>query len=151
MVKVSELSRQALLSDIPDELLEDLSGEIVEINLRKGDVLFSEGEETKGLYMLTSGKVEISKLTEDGWKQRLAVYGKGHFIGELSIMERRLHEAQAVAEEDARILLLPKELFERLEQDNKTLAFRILKNIAIAMSKNLRTMNERFVKAMINY
>ena len=95
--------------------------------------------------------MEISKVTSDGWKQTLAAFTQGHFFGELSILERRKHEASAVAAEITDILLLRREDFERMEKEDHELAFKIMKEIALVMCKNLRRMNDKFLNALISY
>ena len=101
--------------------------------------------------MIRSGKIEINKVTPDGWKQTLAVLSTGNFFGELSIIEKRKHEANAVAIENTELLKLPKEEFEKLEKEDVVLASQILKKLVLVMSKNLRRMNEKFLNALINY
>lgn len=151
MVSASELKNQVIFEDIEKSDLEKLTEEITEISLKKGDSLFKEADDTKGIYLVRSGKIEISKVTPDAWKQTLAVLTQGHFFGELSIMEKRRHEANAVAIEKTDLLLLKKEVFERMEKENPVLALQIFKKIALVMSRNLRRMNDKFLNALINY
>ena len=151
MVSVSELKKQVLFEDISNPELEKLSKVIKELSLKKDDFLFKEGDATKGIYMIRSGKIEITKVTPDGWKQTLAVLKEGHFFGELSILENRKHEANAVAAEKTELLKLAKDDFEKMEKEEQSLAFQIIKKLALVMSKNLRRMNEKFLKALINY
>lgn len=151
MVSVSELKKQVLFEDISNPDLEKLSKVIKEMSLKKDDFLFKEGDDTKGIYMIRSGKIEITKVTPDGWKQTLAVLKEGHFFGELSILENRKHEANAVATEKTELLKLAKDDFEKMEKEEQSLAFQIIKKLALVMSKNLRRMNEKFLKALINY
>ena len=151
MATISELKKQILLEDIADSELESLSKIIQELSFKKGEFLFKEGEDTKGIYMIRSGKIEINKVTPDGWKQTLAVLTAGNFFGELSILEKREHEANAEAIEKSELLKLSKEDFERMEKGDVSLALQILKKIALVMSKNLRRMNEKFLNALINY
>ena len=151
MVTVSELKKQILLEDIVDSELEKLSKITQELSLKKDEFLFKEGEDTKGIYMIRSGKIGINKVTPDGWKQTLAVLTAGSFFGELSIMEKRKHEANAAAIEKSELLKLSKEDFEKMEKDDISLALQIFKKIALVMSKNLRRMNEKFLNALINY
>lgn len=151
MPNAGVLKKQVLFEDIEDEELERLSKLVTEMKFKKDSVLFSEGDDTKGLYFVKSGKVRISKVTADGWMQSLAVIEAGHFFGELSILEQRKHEASAVAVEDAEILLLSKEDFERIEKEENRLAVEVLKKLTIVLSKNLRRMNDRFMSALINY
>jgi len=151
MADINELKNQVLFEDLSGEQLKSLAKVIDKISLKKGESLFSEGDDTRGIYLVEAGAVEVSKTTPDGWKQKLAVFKAGKFFGELSVMEKRTHEADAAAVEKSELLLLSKEAFEKLEKDEAKLALAITKKIAIAMSKNLRQMNEKFINALINY
>lgn len=151
MSSVEELGKQVLFESLSKSQLNELAGLIEDISLKKGQTLFKESDDTRGIYLVRSGAIEISKTTVDGWKQKLAVFKAGQFLGELSVMEKRQHEATATAIETSELLLLSKESFETLEKDNPKLALQITKNIAIAMSKNLRRMNDKFLNALINY
>ncbi len=151
MIKADLLKQQILLEDIDSEGLNKISKIIKKHSLKKGEQLFKEKDETKGLWLIHSGKIEISRVTADGWRQTLAVLTPGHFFGELSIIENRHHVASAVAIEETELLLLPKEDFERLFQEDMELACAIIKRIAIVMSKNLRRMNDKFLSALISY
>ena len=151
MATREELKKQVLFEGLSDDMLDVIAAGCREITLKKGDSLFREKEDAKGVYLIRSGKVEISKKTDDGWKQRLVIFSANHFFGELSIMERREHEADATALEDARLFLMPKDFFNSLEKDNIQIAHQIIKKIAVVMSNNLREMNSKFVKALISY
>jgi len=151
MVNPELLNRQILLKNIDSEKLKKLSGIVKRMSFKKGEYLFKEKNETKGLYLIHSGKIEISKITPDGWRQTLAALTSGHFFGELSILERRQHDASAIAIEDAELFLISKEDFENLIKEDMALACDIIRRIAIATSKNLRRMNEKFLSALISY
>lgn len=151
MIKTDLLKQQVLLEDIGSQGLNKISKIIKKFSLKKGEQLFKEKDETKGLWLIHSGKVEISRVTADGWRQTLAVLTPGHFFGELSIIENRRHVASATAIEETELFLLPKEDFDRLFQDDMPLACSIIKRIAIVMSKNLRRMNDKFLSALISY
>jgi len=151
MITRSDLKKQVLFEDISDPELEKLTKILKELSLKKEEFLFKEGDDTKGIYMIHSGKIEITKVTPDGWKQTLAVLTTGSFFGELSILEKRKHEANAIAIENSKLFKLSKENFEKMEKEEVTLAAQILKKLALVMSKNLRRMNEKFLNALINY
>ncbi len=151
MATVTELKKQVLLENIPEALLEELAGLLKDVSLKADDVLYKENDDAEGIYLIRSGKVEVSKATADGWMQRLAIFSSGHYFGELSILVQRTHEANAKALEDSSLFLLTKEDFKRIEEENHELALGIIKQIAIITSRNLREMNRRFVNALINY
>jgi CRP/FNR family transcriptional regulator len=151
MIKADVLKQQLLLQDVNGETFNKISKMLKRVSFKKADQVFKEKDETKGLWLIHSGKVEISRVTADGWRQTLVVLTPGHFFGELSILENRKHVATAVAIEDSELFLLPKEDFERLMEEDCALALNIVKRIAIVMSKNLRRMNDKFLSALISY
>lgn len=151
MATITDLKKQVLFEDIDDKHLEKIAGKLQEITIKKDNYVFREKEDTKGIYLIHSGKLEISKTTPDGWKQTLAVLGDGHFCGELAILEKRHHEANAIALEDTILFLLSKDEFEKIENEDLVLANVILKKLAFVLSKNLRRMNDKFLNVLINY
>jgi len=148
---IQALKQQSLFSDIDSEGLEKLSKIVKKFSLKKGEQLFKEKDDTRGVFLLHSGKVEISRVTADGWRQTLTVVTPGDFFGELSILEKRHHVASAVAVEDAELFLIPREEFERLTEQDTKLACYILKKIAMEMSKKLRRTTDKFLSALISY
>ncbi|MFZ6016689.1 MAG: Crp/Fnr family transcriptional regulator [Nitrospirota bacterium] len=151
MVNTDLLKKQVLLEDIGNEGLNKIAEIVKKMSFKKGEYLFKEGDDTRGLYLVHSGKVEISRVTADGWRQTLAVFTPGYFFGELSLLEKRQHVASAVAIDDTELFLLPVGEFEKLMEEDMALACNIIKRIAITMSKNLRRMNDKFLSALISY
>ncbi len=151
MLKPEALKKQVLFENLDEEELKKIGNILKKLTFKKGEYIFKEHEDTKGIYLIHSGKVEISKITPDGWKQTLAVLKPCHFFGELSIIEKRRHEASAVALADSEILLLRKEDFEKMENEDLLLASRIMKKLIFVLSKNLRMMNDKFINALISY
>ena len=151
MIKPDVLKEQVLLQDIDKAGINKIAKITRQVSIKKGEPLFKETDDTKGLWLIQSGKIEISRVTADGWRQTLVVLTAGHFFGELSILENRKHVASAVALEDTELLLLPKEDFDKMMEEDCALALNIVKRIAIVMSKNLRRMNDKFLSALISY
>ncbi len=75
----------------------------------------------------------------------------GHFLGELSIIEKRLHEATAVALENTDVFLIEKKDFEKMEKQDTAVTSKVMKKLVLVMSKNLRRMNEKFLNSLISY
>lgn len=151
MITPDILKQQVLLEGIDDAGLSKIANITRQVSVKKGDQLFKEKDDTKGLWLIRTGKIEISRMTADGWRQTLVVLPANHFFGELSILENRHHVASATALEDSDLLLIPKEDFDDLVQKDCTLALKIVIKLAIAMSKNLRRMNDKFLSALISY
>ncbi|HAV92412.1 TPA: hypothetical protein DCW38_04445 [candidate division WOR-3 bacterium] len=88
-----------------------------EKNLKKGDVLFRQGDPPDEVYMVKSGKIEIF-VNEGDDKKRFAIVTEGEFIGEMSIIDGRPRSASAGAFEDATVIILDrKSLLKQIEED----------------------------------
>jgi CRP-like cAMP-binding protein len=151
MISSDILRQQVLLEGIDEAELNRIAKITRQVSIKKGEQLFKEKDDTQGLWLIRSGKVEISRMTADGWRQTLVVLPAGHFFGELSILENRKHVASATALEDSELLLIPKGDFDNLVQKDCGLALKLVIKLAIAMSKNLRRMNDKFLSALISY
>ncbi len=151
MLSVHELTSQVLLKGLDDAELERLVPIVSEIRLLKDEHVFREREACRGIHMIRSGRIEISKTTTDGWKQPLVILSFGKFIGEIATLEKTDHATDARALENAELILFPKEAFEELEKKEPHIMLTIIKNIAIVSALNVRRMNEKFLKALVNY
>ena len=152
MVDLADLKEQILLKDLYDEELRIIAERVVEESYPLGKLIFMEGEETVGIYLIKKGRVEISKTTPDGWKQTLAVLSEGHFFGELSVIEdKKEHGAIATAIDNTDVFVIKKEDLKSLEKTNPELMYKIMKTIARVASRNVHTMNEKLVKLLISY
>ena len=152
MIDKTALRGQKLLADLTEAEIEKVASLIVAEPYAKGKNIITEGEPTKGIYLIQRGRVEISKRTPDGWRQTLAVLAETAFFGELSVIEdRETHGADAVAIDEAEILLLRKDDLLALEGTEAALMYKIMRAIARMASRNVRTMNEKLMKALISY
>jgi CRP-like cAMP-binding protein len=152
MADKSALKNQVLFSDLTDAELTLMAQKVVMERYAKGKPIFREGEPTKGLYLIQSGKVEISKATPDGWKQTLAVITENNLFGELSVIEdKKAHGADAIAREDTEVFRIDIADFKALENSDPALMYKVMKTIARIASKNVHTMNEKLLKALISY
>lgn len=152
MIDKSELKRQILFNDLTDAELGIMAQKIAVENYPKGKSIFKEGEPTKGICLVKSGKVEISKNTPDGWKQTLAVLTDNHIFGELSVIEdKKTHGANATAIDETVVYRFKTEDFKALEQSDAILMYKIMKTIARIACRNVHVMNEKLMKLLISY
>jgi len=148
----SELKKQVLFSDLTDTELEMMAQKIAVESYPKGKSIFNEGEPTKGIYLVKSGKVEISKTTPDGWKQTLAVLSDNHIFGELSVIENKpSHGAAATAIEATEVYHFKTDDFKAFEKSDTVMMYKIMKTIARISSRNVHAMNEKLMKLLISY
>lgn len=108
----------------------DMRDSIVYCDCR--EVIFAEKNLGDEMYVIHSGKVEISRMTDRG-KQILCVLGKGSFFGEMALLSDTPRTATAIAIEPTTLLPFTKEaMIERIE-NNPTFALSLI----IALSERL--------------
>jgi CRP-like cAMP-binding protein len=152
MADKSELKKQVLFSDLTDAELAVVAGKTAVENFAKGATIFKEGDATKGLYLVKSGKVEISKNTPDGWKQTLALFAENQIFGELSVIEdNKTHGATATALDATAVYRITTEDFKALEKSDTTAMYKIMKTLARIASRKVHSMNEKLMKLLISY
>ena len=74
----NDVLRQApLFSALDDEAAVALRASMGENGLRRGEVLFHEGDPGDKLYIVTEGKVKLGRTSSDGRENLLAILGPG--------------------------------------------------------------------------
>jgi len=148
---VSDLRAQTLFQNIEADDIARVAQHFACITVDRDDHVFRVGSASEGLYLIRSGRVEVSKTTTDGWRQSLVVLTKGHFLGEIALLEKTTHATDARALEPTELYVMSGEQFYALEQQEPGIMLKIIKNIAVIQGLNIRRMNEKFLNALINY
>lgn len=120
--------------DLPDEQIEDLCMIVANQVFNRGQIVFSEGDDGTGFYVVISGRVKIFKLSPEGKEQILHIFGPGDPFGEAAVFSGQHFPANAEAMEESRIFFFPRESFTKLIEKNPSLAL----NMLAILSKRLR-------------
>ena len=107
----------------------------------EGELIFKEGDEGDRMYVIQSGRVQITKKTSSG-DLTIATLGSGEIFGEMALFDRLPRSATAAALDETRILSIDKKkLFQTIDRD-PTLVFKTLES----MSRRIRRLDEEFAK-----
>lgn len=147
----TELKTQSLLRGLDHSEVVKIAALLETVRFAKDDYVFKENTPCRGVYLIRSGRIEISKTTADGWRQPLVLLTRDQFLGEIALLERSNHATDARVIEPAELHVLAKAPFEELERTDPVLMLKLIKNIAIIGGLNVRRMNEKFLKALVNY
>ena len=72
----------------------------------EGEVLFVEGDIGRALFILESGKIELTKAGADGKPQKIHTIAPGEFFGEMALIDDYSRSASVRALEDTECLEL---------------------------------------------
>jgi CRP-like cAMP-binding protein len=122
------VASQDHLNNLTYELSELIKASEKIIQFKKGTFLFREGQEAKEMFVILSGKVQISKMNAEGKELYLRLCNKNDIVGELTLFTvgpRYLFNARVVEDGEAAAINI-----ENLEQalfNNSQLAYQFLK------------------------
>jgi CRP/FNR family cyclic AMP-dependent transcriptional regulator len=107
-----------------------------ERNYLAGEVIFDEGEEGQGLFIVLSGRV---KTTRQGTTRGVLLeFGPGSFFGEVALLDQSVRTAQARAIEDTTIVVLFRAEFYVLLETHSAIASRVSFQLARILATRLR-------------
>ncbi|WP_085506960.1 Crp/Fnr family transcriptional regulator [Thalassobacillus devorans] len=132
-----QLSKHSISNDLK-ELLSSVD-HIQKID--KNRFLFQEGEDADQMYIIQSGRIQISKMSPDGRELSLRICQKGDIIGELTLFtDDATYLLNAKVMEDAEVAVIKKENLEKELLTNTELAFEFMK----WMSEHFRKTQTKF-------
>ena len=106
---VSFLRTVSLFKELAEPHVLLLASRLRERKLRKGEVLFREGDAGQEMFLIRSGSVIISKPITGRVEQVLARMGPGEFFGEMTLFDRSPRSATVQADADTVLLGLDRE------------------------------------------
>jgi CRP-like cAMP-binding protein len=95
-------------------------------SLKKGEVIFNEGNPSDCAYIIGMGSIEIFTTTPEGQKV-LGVLGENEIFGEMGLIDGLPRSASARANEASVVSILTPETFEQLVHKNPKALLPILK------------------------
>ena len=128
------ISAIPLFNGLPADQLSAIRQIAVEKKFNKGQTIFSEEDETKGLFVVVDGRVKIYKVSSEGKEQILHIIEAGQSFGEVTVFTGQQMPANAQTLAKSRLLLFPRSAFVGLVTANPSLAL----NLLAIMSKKLR-------------
>ncbi len=96
----------------------------------KNTVVFNEGEECRGLYIVESGAVKIYKESMDAREHVLHIAMPGDCFGEAALFLGTGYPASAAAVRNSELILLRKDEFLQLLRERPEVSFRLMASMA---------------------
>ncbi len=80
--------------------------------VKKGQIVFSEGDSPDGVYYITQGRVQVNRMI-NGISQTIAELEEGDIFGELAMIDDSPRSATIIATEDTWLYTLQRKIFEQ--------------------------------------
>jgi CRP-like cAMP-binding protein len=112
-------------------------------NLKKGEVVFHEGNPSDCAYIIGAGSVEILENTPGGQKV-LGVLGCNEIFGEMGLIDGLPRSATARAREDSVVYILTPETFNDLVHKNPEALLPIMKILSIRLRETMNCLRQGY-------
>lgn len=127
---IRQLAGMPLFAGLSKEQYAALARIAIRRSFRKGERVFSEGDDGTGFYMVITGRVKIFKVSAEGKEQILHLFGPGQSFGEVSVFTGRGFPADAVTSLQTTLLFFPRMAFSALIQKDPALALNMLAQLS---------------------
>ena len=133
------LRKVELFDGLTEAELEKVAAICQQRRFHRGDILTKQGTSGEELFIVTKGFVEVFLEAP----QRVVVnLGAGQIVGEMALVDQGLSSATVRAVEEPTLTQVIRfEQLERLFQQDTSIGFKIIRNIAADLSFKLRHRN----------
>lgn len=140
---------------IPKDILLEYGAKIKPF--KKSEFLFLKGDNARYYYQIVSGKIKMNNFSDNGREFTQGIFTKGDSFGEPPLFIEKKYPANAQVIEDAEVLMLLKNSFLQLLNEQKMninvikiLAERLYYKAVIAVEMSTETAGHRII-SLLNY
>jgi CRP-like cAMP-binding protein len=114
-------------------------------NHSEGKSIFNEGDKGTFMCIVHEGRVSVEKIDNNGDVVVMGTEGVGHAFGEMAVLDCELRSATCMAETDCVLLTLSKNALNEMLDEKPRIGAKILRAIAISLSRRMRFSAGRLV------
>lgn len=136
----STLRSVSFFRNLSENTLALVFSRMVRRRIPAGSILFLKGEEPRGVYILTGGKVEIFRATADGREQVLHTETPVASVAELPVFDGEPYPASGRTAEDSELYFLSAEDFQRLYREHPEISHAVIRLLGQRLRKLVKVM-----------
>ena len=133
------IKENALFTGLNARQLDAFKDVVVISSHRKREVIFMEGDECGGLYIIRTGRVKILRSSSQGKEQIIKILKPGDLLGFEVFYDGRVYKNTAVAMEECELCYIDKNIFFQILEKEPSVA----KKFILAMGEELNHAYER--------
>lgn len=120
------LRKTPLFASLTETEITALASRVTKRHFQRRELLFGEGEPCTGLFLVTSGKIRVFKLSSAGREQVLAVEGPGSSFAEVPVFDGGNYPATASALEDTEVLFISRKDLQNFCREHPDVALKVI-------------------------
>jgi CRP/FNR family cyclic AMP-dependent transcriptional regulator len=124
------MSETILFAGLDDDALAKVVEAGRDLEMRRGDLLFREGDDPDELFVVVSGRIAIANKSIDGRESMVALMEEGDLFGEMGLFDGRGRSAEARALETSVVTAVPYGPVRNLYENDPALLWRVVAMLA---------------------
>lgn len=129
------LAASDLFGDLTDDELDEILATATRREVRRGDVLFTEGDESNELFVVDDGRIAMSQRSVDGRESVIALMERGDLFGEMPLFDGLGRSTEARALERSEVTIISYEPLRALYEQRPHLLW----SVVAMLSNRLRS------------
>jgi CRP-like cAMP-binding protein len=130
MAETELLGHVVLFAELTEDELSAIAAAAEQREVRRGDVLFAEGDEPNELFVVASGRIAIANKSVDGRESVVALKERGDVFGEMGLFEGLGRSAEARALEQSEVVAIGYEPIQAIYEARPTLLWGVVALLA---------------------
>src|SRR5258705_12461624 len=126
MALMVALETSKLFAQLPGTELNKLAAVARDISFNSGATIFKEGDPGDGLYVVKSGKVQISATIGSGERHVFSTVFPGDVFGEMAVLDNLPRSAHASAEGETTVIFVPHDHFVDLLKSSPAMSLKVV-------------------------
>lgn len=124
-----------IFSNLTNEEMLEVASITTDKTYKKGEMIYIAGDIGERLYVIHTGKVKITRISDSGKEQVIRVLGSGEFLGELSLFSSQLLTDNAEVLEDTTVCIISAEKLKNLMVKYPTITFKVMEELSKRLAK----------------
>ena len=136
MDKISLLESVPIFSDLSKSDLTKISDRMTHRKFTKNQMILLEDDLGQTFFVIATGSVKITRLSDDGREVILAMLGEADFFGEMSLLDGDGRSANVVALEASEVLTLARNEFLDILEKYPKISISLLEELTNRLRKS---------------
>ncbi|MDB4224086.1 Crp/Fnr family transcriptional regulator [Granulosicoccus sp.] len=120
------LSQTRFFAALEKDQLKEVAAQMRDQHYRKGELIFSRGDQGDQVFLIMKGRVRFSVLNSEGRELTFSHSVDGELFGEIAVLDGSPRSANAVAINDTHVKSLSRSRFKTLQQSFPVLSSSII-------------------------
>lgn len=144
------LKQVNIFSTLSKQEIPHIAKYIDPVNVKKGQILFNEGDEGNELFIVKKGSIVSTIKLPDGEQKQIAQFSAGDFFGEMSIFENAPRSATCLAVQTSILYKMHEQYFFKVMESFPNIAIKIMYKMLNIITQRLRN-TSKFLSDMVRW